>query len=35
MKRRFSKKMKSRRTFYKTSRRVHPKNEVPRGGYRL
>lgn len=29
------KRMKSRRRFYKTSRRVHPKNDTPRGGYRL
>lgn len=26
---------KSKRTFYKTSKRVHPKNIVTRGGYRL
>lgn len=26
---------KSRRAFYRTSKRVHPKNSAPRGGYRL
>lgn len=33
--RRSFRRMKSPKRFYKTSKRVHPVNVVPRGGYRL
>lgn len=34
-KKRIMRKMGSRRKFYKTSRKVNPRNYVPRGGFRL